>query len=440
MRRTNSQILFFIIWAIICIGIAYWVLLWFQTSYLNRSIHSINRQLKAGSVKRQNESVRQAAFIEPTEAQEVLQHAEEAALRDCQVPPSGLGMNPWEDWNPLLPQYHQGQSRQIALNSLADEDPRQAFCNICEGDAPVVEGFTSEFFDWMNAKQQQDNNEPLVPADPIATPPPGAKPAFPYPQEDANPNREVLPGTLPIPADNPASNAYDKPDAEKRKRTLVEAQQLLEKLQGMRADAYQNPKTTRPLTSGNGSLVESQGKPLAPPVADEENYTPAPQAMMKGSAPRPVPQADMTQAVNPRLLGSGIATGGPKCRFVNTPRCSPDFPNYTGASIGFEGADPLFRCNGPDGGKQAEAVVTIENGEVKKAYLVEPGKGYTVAPKVKLIGGGGDGAKLETRINPTTGSVVEIVVRDPGFGYHSTPRVQLDNPGIASQCFLCCKE
>jgi len=84
--------------------------------------------------------------------------------------------------------------------------------------------------------------------------------------------------------------------------------------------------------------------------------------------------------------------------------------------------------------------VTIENGEVKKAYLVEPGKGYTVAPKVKLIGGGGDGAKLETRINPTTGSVVEIVVRDPGFGYHSTPRVQLDNPGIASQCFLCCKE
>lgn len=456
--KSNSQILFFILWTAICLAIIHWVYLWISSKNDVAKIMDLNKLIGKNINQVQSDPV----FIQPTLAQQNINHAKNFAIKDCSVPPTGLGVVPWSDWSADLPPCHQEETQMLALQSLADQDPRQAFCNSCMS-GPVHEGFTSEFFDWMKSRnetpQQQDKaifepKDPLVPEDPVVKA--NDNPVFAYPGLDAYPNRETLPGNKPIPADSPASDKFDKPDAEKRQAVLNDASALLAKLNVLRKKAAENPVVGNHITSQTPNLPT--GGVIDLPTTSIKNankFVPSPEPINQSMGPNPVPNqrnfphpipnADYTKSANPRVIGYGEAKqiptqppGGPSCRFLNTPQCSPDFPYYTGANIGVAGGAQQFRCSGPEDAEVAEAVAVIDGGEIKKAYIVKNGKGYALPPKVKVIGGGGDGAKLETRLNPKTGQVVEIVVRNPGFGFHSTPVLELEQPGISDQCYLCC--
>lgn len=452
----KNQLLFFIIWTVICLAIAYWVYLWIESSNMNLQINKLNRAIS----KKLPDNL--TTNTEMTLAQAEINHARQSAQQDCSIPPTGLGYTAWEDWDPLLPEHGQLLSHKMAVNSLADQDPRQAFCNKCSS-GDVVENFTSSFFDWMNAKSSTpqdidaqifDAKDPLVPEDPV-TKNMDTDPTFKYPGLDAEGKRETLPGSLPVAADFPASNRFNKADSQKRQDTLDNASQLLDKLNKLRAQVQNNPSPTKPAQPSTPNMTRSDFTDLPTIDAKKANrFVPSPEQINQSMGPNPTNQRNFpgalsngkfTETPNARAIGYGKANklqtqppGGPACRFINTPQCSPDFPYYTGANIGVEGGSQMFRCNGPDDGEQADAVASIEGGEIKKAFIVNGGKGYTVAPKVTILGGGGDGAVLETRINPTTGVVVEISVKDGGFGYHSTPTLQLESPGMSNQCYLCC--
>jgi FtsP/CotA-like multicopper oxidase with cupredoxin domain len=61
--------------------------------------------------------------------------------------------------------------------------------------------------------------------------------------------------------------------------------------------------------------------------------------------------------------------------------------------------------------------------------LVSGGSGYTSAPTVSLIGGGGTGANATATIDPATGAVVAIELTSVGSGYTSAPAVALTGGG-----------
>lgn len=305
-------------------------------------------------------------------------------------------------WESLLPNLGQEQSYQYAVQSIADPE--------------IKESFTGHLKEWFNQSKP-------IPEDPVTQS--VTEPVFPYNEQDAHPTRETLPGSLPIPADFPASNRYDTDDANDRKKILNDASNLLQRLQTLR-------KKSQPIVSTDSNLPISS--PIQLPKESQQvanKFVPSPEEINQ-SIYKPVPGESFTEVSDSSVF--------PACRFINTPQCIPNFPYYTGASIGVEGGGQTFRCNGPDNAERAEAVVSIENGRIQKGYIVKPGKSYTLAPKVVLFGGGGEGAKIETRINPTTGEVVDLIIRNGGNGYSSTPRIELDAPGLSDQCYLCCSK
>lgn len=71
----------------------------------------------------------------------------------------------------------------------------------------------------------------------------------------------------------------------------------------------------------------------------------------------------------------------------------------------------------------ATAVATISNGQVTQIAVISGGSGYSSAPNVAIIGGGGTGASALA--NVANGSVTAIKVLTMGRGYTSTPTVTI---------------
>jgi hypothetical protein len=76
---------------------------------------------------------------------------------------------------------------------------------------------------------------------------------------------------------------------------------------------------------------------------------------------------------------------------------------------------------------RATAYATTDGGFVVGVTVSSPGKGYTNAPVVTLVGGGGKGAVAVASI--TNGMVSAISIQNPGSGYTNAPTVQIDPPG-----------
>jgi hypothetical protein len=72
--------------------------------------------------------------------------------------------------------------------------------------------------------------------------------------------------------------------------------------------------------------------------------------------------------------------------------------------------------------------VNPQNKSVQSVLLVNPGSGYTVAPKVRFIGGGGSGASATATIGD--GLIGPIVVTSAGSGYTTAPTITFS--GISS--------
>jgi hypothetical protein len=72
--------------------------------------------------------------------------------------------------------------------------------------------------------------------------------------------------------------------------------------------------------------------------------------------------------------------------------------------------------------------VNPKNKSVQSVLLINPGSGYTVAPGVRFIGGGGSGAAATASIG--TGIIGPITVTNAGSGYTTAPTITFT--GIAS--------
>ena len=74
--------------------------------------------------------------------------------------------------------------------------------------------------------------------------------------------------------------------------------------------------------------------------------------------------------------------------------------------------------------------INPENKSVQNVLLVNPGFGYTVAPKVKFIGGGGSGASAVATIGD--GIIGPIVVTNAGSGYTVAPTITFNGISTVS--------
>lgn len=97
--------------------------------------------------------------------------------------------------------------------------------------------------------------------------------------------------------------------------------------------------------------------------------------------------------------------------------------------------------DGPDDGRPfrlaelplpltARATPSVVNGFVVDVVMEEGGTGYTVAPSVEFVGGGGSGATAIAVVEK--GKVVGIVVDSPGRGYSQPPEIIVEPPPVRS--------
>lgn len=94
----------------------------------------------------------------------------------------------------------------------------------------------------------------------------------------------------------------------------------------------------------------------------------------------------------------------------------------------------------PFGGLTATGIATMISGlidcngvtsdKIQGVELINPGYGYTIAPGVAFIGGGGVGAAATTEI--ADGMIGIITITNGGSGYASAPLVTISSPGIGT--------
>jgi fibronectin-binding autotransporter adhesin len=75
----------------------------------------------------------------------------------------------------------------------------------------------------------------------------------------------------------------------------------------------------------------------------------------------------------------------------------------------------------------ANAIASVVNGVVTGITVLNPGTGYTIAPSVQLVGGGGTGAVAIATLD-NNGGVTSISVTTGGTGYTSEPTVTIAPP------------
>jgi hypothetical protein len=151
-------------------------------------------------------------------------------------------------------------------------------------------------------------------------------------------------------------------------------------------------------------------------------------------APESLETSDKPIASSPVIpTPAPIISSSMKCKFLSSAQCHPDYPNFSGASI--EGTN--MKCDNMGDVSPTKAVCTIANGKINGVYIINAGAGYKVAPKVEVIGGGGEGAILNAVL--VDGKVKEVKVISSGSGFHETPVLKIESPNSSNGCFLCCK-
>lgn len=125
-----------------------------------------------------------------------------------------------------------------------------------------------------------------------------------------------------------------------------------------------------------------------------------------------------------------------QCKFLSSPKCHKDYPNFSGASIQFpEGAK--MKCDALSNSKPAKAICTINNGAINGVYVINGGEGLEENAIVEPIGGGGTDAKLKAKV--VDGKLVDIEIIHGGTGYYESPTIKIQEPNLSNGCFLCCK-
>lgn len=147
------------------------------------------------------------------------------------------------------------------------------------------------------------------------------------------------------------------------------------------------------------------------------------------------PSEPLKQSINGKLVNKEYQKTM-NCKFLNSPKCHPDYPNFSGASFSFAG-DVKMKCDSLGGNKPANAICTISKGKINGAYVIDGGSGYINEPKITIIGGGGSDAVLKAFIK--NGKLDYLKILNGGYGYIETPSIQVEDPNLSNGCYLCCK-
>ena len=112
----------------------------------------------------------------------------------------------------------------------------------------------------------------------------------------------------------------------------------------------------------------------------------------------------------------------------------------TNRGSGYTSAPRVAISSSPIGGLTATGIATMISGiidcngvtsdKIQGVELVNPGYGYTVAPGVAFISGGGVGAAATTEI--ADGIIGVVTITNGGSGYTSSPLVTISSPGIGT--------
>jgi hypothetical protein len=116
------------------------------------------------------------------------------------------------------------------------------------------------------------------------------------------------------------------------------------------------------------------------------------------------------------------------------------FIRVTNRGNGYTSVPQVAISSAPTGGLNAVGVATMINGlvdcvgikssRVQGVELVRTGIGYTLAPNVVFIGGGGSGAAATSVIGQ--GVVGIVTITNGGSGYTTSPTVTFSSPGIGT--------
>lgn len=133
------------------------------------------------------------------------------------------------------------------------------------------------------------------------------------------------------------------------------------------------------------------------------------------------------------LIGSGV-TATALTGVVNG---GVRYVTVTNRGNGYTSTPRVAISSSPSGGITAVGIATMIGGlidcngttaiKVQGVEVVNPGYGYTVAPSVVFLGGGGAGAAATAIIG--TGIVGIITVSNGGSGYATAPAVTISGPG-----------
>jgi hypothetical protein len=136
------------------------------------------------------------------------------------------------------------------------------------------------------------------------------------------------------------------------------------------------------------------------------------------------------------LVGSGVTASA----YTNIVNGGIRFIRITNRGDGYTSVPRVAISSAPDGGVNAVGVATMIgniidcNGttslKVQGVELVNAGSGYTVAPNVVFIGGGGSGAAATSVIRD--GLVGIVTITSGGSGYTTSPTVTFTGPGIGT--------
>lgn len=124
------------------------------------------------------------------------------------------------------------------------------------------------------------------------------------------------------------------------------------------------------------------------------------------------------------------------------------FVTVTNRGGGYKTTPIVGFSSSPTGGKTAEAIAEMIGGivvcnenidpnakSVQKVLITNTGYGYTTAPKVRFIGGGGRGATADATIGD--GIVGIITITNSGSGYITTPSISFIGISTISAAATC---
>jgi len=133
------------------------------------------------------------------------------------------------------------------------------------------------------------------------------------------------------------------------------------------------------------------------------------------------------------LIGSGVTATA----FTSVVNGGVRYVTVTNRGNGYTSTPRVAISSSPSGGLTAVGIATMIGGiidcngttslKVQGVEVINPGYGYTVAPSVIFLGGGGSGAAATAIIG--TGIVGIITVSNGGSGYANAPAVTISAPG-----------